>query len=69
MATNENHSALKEPVQYPGRMNTYPNQVKGQPPAFVHDCVPGCPMMPPRPVRIKIREKSGFLKSGFFDNS
>ena len=68
MATNQNHSliaALEEPVQYPGRMNTYPNQVKGQPPAFVHDCVPGCPMMPPRPVRT---QKSG-CDSGFFDNS
>ena len=39
-----------EPVQYPGRMATYPGMVKGQPPAYVHDCVPGCPGMPKRPL-------------------
>lgn len=38
-----------EPLQYPGKMSTYPGQVKGQPPVYVHDCVPGCPGMPPRP--------------------
>ena len=61
-ATNEILAALEEPVQYPGRMNTYPNQVKGQPPAFVHDCVDGCPMMPPRPV-IPIESAPGFRPS------
>jgi hypothetical protein len=48
MSTQEK-AALSDPLQYPGRMNTYPGQVKGQPPVFVHDCVAGCPMMPPRP--------------------
>lgn len=50
MAAAEQHkAALAEPIQYPGRMETYPGQVKGQAPVFVHDCVPGCPMQPPRP--------------------
>ena len=59
MAAAEQHkAALAEPVQYPGRMDTYPGQVKGQAPVFVHDCVPGCPMQPPRP-RFPMEGNSG----------
>ena len=36
------------PIVYPGVMKTYPGMVKGQPPVYVHDCVPGCPGMPLR---------------------
>ncbi len=51
MAKNAQHmAALAEPLQYPGRMNTYPGKVKGQLAVFVHDCVLGCPGMPPRPI-------------------
>ena len=39
-----------ETVQYPGVMKTYPGMVKGQPPVYVHDCVPGCPGMPKKPI-------------------
>ena len=39
-----------DPVQYPGLMSTYPGMVRGQPPIYVHDCVPGCPGMPKRPL-------------------
>ena len=39
-----------EPVQYPGVMKTFPGMVKGQPPVYVHECVPGCPQMPKRPL-------------------
>lgn len=50
-AKNAQHlAALQDPLQYPGRMVTYPGQVKGQPALFVHDCVLGCPGMPPRPI-------------------
>ena len=51
MAKNaQQRAALAEPLQYPGRMSTYPGQVKGQPAVFVHDCVAGCPGMAPRPI-------------------
>ena len=51
MAANAQHlAALQDPLQYPGRMLTYPGKVKGQPAVFVHDCVLGCPGMPPRPI-------------------
>ena len=42
--------ALSEPLQYPGRMETFPGKMKGQPPVFVHDCVAGCPGMGPKPL-------------------
>ena len=59
MAAAEQHkAALAEPIQYPGRMETYPGQVKGQAPVFVHDCVPGCPMQPARP-RFPMEGNSG----------
>ncbi len=38
------------PIVYPGIMKTYPGYVKGQPALYVHDCVEGCPGMPPRPI-------------------
>ena len=34
---------------YPGKMLTYPDQTKNAGPAWVHDCVEGCPGMPKRP--------------------
>ena len=34
---------------YPGKMLTYPDQPKNAGPAWVHDCVMGCPGMPKRP--------------------
>ena len=43
------HQALKEPLQYPGRMETFPGKMKNQPAVFVHDCIAGCPGMGPRP--------------------
>ena len=42
--------ALSEPLQYPGRMETYPGQMKNQLPLFVHDCIAGCPGMGPKPL-------------------
>ena len=41
---------MSEPLQYPGRMETYPGQMKGQLPLFVHDCIAGCPGMGPKPL-------------------
>ena len=51
-----------DPVQYPGVMKTYPGMVKGQPPIYVHDCVPGCPGMPKRPL-VPIAGGSGAAKA------
>ena len=51
-----------EPVQYPGVMKTYPGMVRGQPPIYVHDCVPGCPGMPKRPL-VPIAGGSGAAKA------
>ena len=42
--------ALKEPLQYPGRMETFPGKTKNDPNVFVHDCIAGCPGMGPRPL-------------------
>jgi len=42
--------ALREPLQYPGRMETYPGKMKNMPAVFVHDCIAGCPGMGPRPL-------------------
>ena len=51
-----------DPVQYPGLMSTYPGMVRGQPPIYVHDCVPGCPGMPKRPL-VPIAGGSGAAKA------
>jgi hypothetical protein len=42
--------ALKEPLQYPGRMETFPGKMKNMPAVFIHDCIAGCPGMGPRPL-------------------
>ena len=42
--------ALKEPLQYPGRMETFPGHMKNMPAVFIHDCIAGCPGMGPRPL-------------------
>ena len=42
--------ALKEPLQYPGRMETFPGKTKNDPMVFVHDCIAGCPGMGPKPL-------------------
>ena len=42
--------ALKEPLQYPGRMETFPGKTKNDPAVFVHDCIAGCPGMGPKPL-------------------
>ena len=42
--------ALKEPLQYPGRMETFPGKTKNDPAVFIHDCIAGCPGMGPRPL-------------------
>ena len=44
-------------TQYPGRMLTYPDQAKNAGPAWVHDCVLGCPGMPKRPSLMPGSEK------------
>lgn len=36
-------------MPYPGIMTKYPDQAKGAGPAWVHDCIPGCPGMPRAP--------------------
>ena len=42
--------ALREPLQYPGRMETFPGKMKNMPAVFIHDCIAGCPGMGPRPL-------------------
>lgn len=65
MAAAQHLAALEEPVQYPGRMQTYPGKLKTDPPVFVHDCVLGCPGMPPRPrMPIEGRPPEGLATNG-----
>ena len=44
------HQALREPLQYPGRMETFPGHMKNMPAVFIHDCIAGCPGMGPKPL-------------------